>query len=579
MEKQIETIDSIEFFKRIKKFLKNPLGDYTKICFGQHVGLPYFISISPKINILNEIREDKINLVMQFYIDKNNERQKEIRQTLYLNTKNNSIDKIYLLNERQYTDEELGISNDKIVQIILNKRLTFKHVFDFVENYKIDGYIVLANSDIFFDKSIEKVKICDFTSKNMLTLCRYEYDGISDLKDCKLFDNGRPDSQDTWVFHSSINVEQKYRNLFNFMLGKPGCDNKLIYLLQIIGYQCYNEAKILKSYHNHSSGSRNYNIKEKIPPPYCVIYPTIEDDDIPSRLQSFNIIQENDVLCDYIKSKINSGKHFVIPRIAGIENQIAYAGVLLKQTNINIDMNSLQKMLNIMKNNAGIKISNLNSLDLYSTLYIEPFHQCDIYTNWEFWGDVTKSIYDSANFMHINFQKPKIWAFTLDIFNHIQTRLWTRELKGKRILIISPFVESFKKKLDIREKIYGIDLFPDCNFVFLKPPQTQADCPSREFIEELNDFVGEINKIINDFDVALVSCGGYGNLVCAQIYSRGKSAIYVGGVLQMYFGVYGNRWERERPEIMSLYKNEYWTRPEDEERPVGFQNVENSCYW
>jgi hypothetical protein len=140
-------------------------------------------------------------------------------------------------------------------------------------------------------------------------------------------------------------------------------------------------------------------------------------------------------------------------------------------------------------------------------------------------------------------------------------------------------VDSFKNKLEIREKIYGIDLFPECSFIFLKPPQTQAECPSREFSEELNDFIGEINNVINDFDVALVSCGGYGNLVCSQIYARGKSAVYVGGVLQMYFGVYGNRWERERPEIMSLYKNEYWTRPNDHERPVGFQNVEKSCYW
>jgi len=181
--------------------------------------------------------------------------------------------------------------------------------------------------------------------------------------------------------------------------------------------------------------------------------------------------------------------------------------------------------------------------------------------------------------MQINFTKPKISAHTFDIFNHIQTRLWTRELRGKRLLIISPFIDSIKEKLPIREKLYGLDLFPECEFVFLKPPQTQGTNPSREFIEELNDFIGQIANIIDDFDVALVSCGGYGNMVCSQIYKRGRSAIYIGGVLQMYFGVYGTRWEREKPEIMSLYKNEYWSRPKESERPDGFKKIEESCYW
>jgi hypothetical protein len=30
---------------------------------------------------------------------------------------------------------------------------------------------------------------------------------------------------------------------------------------------------------------------------------------------------------------------------------------------------------------------------------------------------------------------------------------------------------------------------------------------------------------------------------------------------------------------MKLYKNEYWSRPKEEERPDGFTNVEESCYW
>ena len=59
----------------------------------------------------------------------------------------------------------------------------------------------------------------------------------------------------------------------------------------------------------------------------------------------------------------------------------------------------------------------------------------------------------------------------------------------------------------------------------------------------------------------------------------GKSAIYVGGVLQMYFGIYGMRWMRERKDIMNLFMNQYWSRPMESERPEGYEKVEKSAYW
>ena len=59
----------------------------------------------------------------------------------------------------------------------------------------------------------------------------------------------------------------------------------------------------------------------------------------------------------------------------------------------------------------------------------------------------------------------------------------------------------------------------------------------------------------------------------------GKSAIYVGGVLQMYFGIYGERWMRERPDILRVYMNEHWSRPKESEKPTNHKTVENNCYW
>ena len=47
-----------------------------------------------------------------------------------------------------------------------------------------------------------------------------------------------------------------------------------------------------------------------------------------------------------------------------------------------------------------------------------------------------------------------------------------------------------------------------------------------------------------DFDIAMVSCGGFGMILSDYIFSQlGKSVIYVGGCLQLFFGINGNRWK------------------------------------
>lgn len=318
-----------------------------------------------------------------------------------------------------------------------------------------------------------------------------------------------------------------------------------------------------------------------MPPNYIALFPVLSERDKPNLIQSFNFVIENDKMAMFIKNKIDNNTPFIIPRVAGIENEMAFHGVVLEMNgNYHFPSGYFDKACQIMKKNAGIKISTIKSIIKYSQLYLEAFHQSDAYLNWEMWGAVAKTIHNSVRFIETNFSnKIKIWALALDVFNNIQRTPWTLSLKGKKILIISAFVKSIKEKINIREKIFGIDLFPECDFVFLKPPQTQCENESEEFDIELNRFVEQIKEIKETFDVALVSCGGYGNLVCSAIYKMGKSSIYVGGVLQMYFGIYGTRWVTDAREIMQLYKNEFWSRPEEDEKPEGFNKIENGCYW
>ena len=551
---------------------------------------------SKKIETNNDESNENIYLITQFFIPNDSIRYNEIKYCLKKNVENHKINEIHLLVERIYTNEELGILSKKIKQININTRLTYSDFFSYIRTSNLKGYFILINSDIFLQvDAITNIKKSDLHCKKLFyALLRYDY---VNSKTSNIF-GPRFDSQDTWIIHSNYNIPEFSQSIFNFYLGTPGCDNKMIYLMSILGYEIINDPISIKTYHVHSSKLRNYSIKDIIEEPWGLTIPygfkpNEIKNSLGTNLQQFLIwsnkcntlmFTDNKYLHNYILTKIKKNEHFVIPRISGIENNVA---VFTKVINENLlpDTSQLKTYLkNIvhpMKNNAGIKLKEKNSMKYYSDLYLSVFSMCEIFAGWDPQGNYIGHISQSHAYMqNVYTTKTMIWALAFDIFHYIYNTPWTHALQGKRILIISPFIDTIKEQLPIRENIYnGIDLFPNCEFVFLKPPQTQADEQAKDFFYEFDEFKKNIDTKLNDFDIALVSCGGYANPICSHIFLKGKSAIYVGGVLQMYFGILGNRWLKERPEIVKLYRNQYWKRPKSHERPKNSNKVENGCYW
>lgn len=159
---------------------------------------------------------------------------------------------------------------------------------------------------------------------------------------------------------------------------------------------------------------------------------------------------------------------------------------------------------------------------------------------------------------------------------------WTRYLKGKRVLVVHPFVESIRYQYENnREKIWADpNVLPQFKeLLTIKAVQSIADAkeqPFRDWFEALKYMEDEISKL--DFDVALIGCGAYGMCLAAHVKRMGKTAIHLAGWTQMLFGVYGNRWLKDQPEY-ARFINEYWIRPNENERPKGAEKVEGGCYW
>ena len=236
-----------------------------------------------KINKEN-YNEDNIYLITQFYISNNKERQKEILYCLKRNIELNLFTKIYLINEREYSLDEMGITeeeNKNIQQIIFQKgeRMKYIHSIALAKIKKLNGYIITVNSDIFFDKSLLNIrKTCLSISKSFYALLRFELNSsnLNNLDKCKLF-GPRNDSQDTWIFHSNFLPSNIQALKCNFMLGQIGCDNSIAFLFQIFGFKVYNEPYIIKTYHYHTIPLRTYTRENKINPPYLLIKPIIRN--------------------------------------------------------------------------------------------------------------------------------------------------------------------------------------------------------------------------------------------------------------------------------------------------------------
>jgi len=159
---------------------------------------------------------------------------------------------------------------------------------------------------------------------------------------------------------------------------------------------------------------------------------------------------------------------------------------------------------------------------------------------------------------------------------------WYENLKNKKILIVSSHSKSMEKQWlsnnvfkshlnNIKHEETGIEL------VFVKPPMSICgNTPHSSWIESLEIFKQDIDATLSNFnlDLALISCGSYSSPICDYIYSKyNKSVFYIGGALQLYFSIIGNRW------IKQPFINQYWTGLAEDEIPKNSKLIENGSYF
>ena len=233
--------------------------------------------------------------------------------------------------------------------------------------------------------------------------------------------------------------------------------------------------------------------------------------------------------------------------------------------------------------NAGIytKDKDLSKIQLYLLAYKSAIEKADYLASFS-----NSTIEHIQNFFAQSYNITQIHSRSLEPFYAVMEnqKPWTHYLHGKKVLIINPFVESFKKQMNNGFTIFKDEekkIFLDGQeFIYYKCYQTIAgNHIHNNWFETFQIMCKDIKEL--DFDIALLGCGGYGLPLCNYIKSNlNKSAIYVGGGLQLLFGVMGNRWENNEMWKQIIKENaSTFIKPSVEELCLNANTIEAGCYW
>lgn len=157
---------------------------------------------------------------------------------------------------------------------------------------------------------------------------------------------------------------------------------------------------------------------------------------------------------------------------------------------------------------------------------------------------------------------------------------WTAALNNRRVLVISPFADLARDQILKRRQLFRSDfeILPHLTVVPLVPPQTQAlQFSRRSWRTELEHAKRSVDCLASRVDVVLLSAGSYGMPLARHAHAHGLPVVYMGGALQLLFGIEGGRW-RNSPDLVNI-RGGGWITPARERAPRGARLVERGAYW
>ena len=234
-----------------------------------------------------------------------------------------------------------------------------------------------------------------------------------------------------------------------------------------------------------------------------------------------------------------------------------------------------RKLMAAMKNNAGFFPATAEGLSRFGEMMLRDAKEVDLLGSW----------LRQECFMEPYMPRGVVKVSRENSNPFFAQKPWTKALEGKKVLVVHPFAKSILAQYERRGQLFeNPDMLPTFHSLqVIKAVQSLGGEANGfdDWFEALDYMKAEIDK--RDYDICLIGCGAYGFPLAAHVKRQGKKAVHLGGVLQLYFGIKGKRWESQgyigTDHDYSKLFNEHWVRPSADETPAQGGNVEGGCYW
>ena len=281
---------------------------------------------------------------------------------------------------------------------------------------------------------------------------------------------------------------------------------------------------------------------------------------------------------ELIAKRIVANKPLLFGRLGGLEASVIGIYLNLK----NVKQNPIRaipalilrrrRFLQLI-NNAGVYPINKSIVEFFCEQHLSALQDTDLLSVWAKPFAWAESIALDHNVVLVSGDYSFPWLESRDGISQLG---WAHSFSGKKILVISPFTKSISVQINKMEKIFASIKIPNMYFELLQAPLTQGGLnDGKNYKIHLTEMKNQM--MAKEFDIALISAGGYSLPLAHFAKKSGKIGIHAGGAMQIFFGITGRRYDSYSQVLKFI--NENWKRPYDFERPANWQSIEGGCYW
>lgn len=215
-----------------------------------------------------------------------------------------------------------------------------------------------------------------------------------------------------------------------------------------------------------------------------------------------------------LTQQIYDQKPFFSCRYGNSELVACYIAELVKK---GINQSITDEQLHKLKHSSGVFTEEEDTYLSFAVKYCEALGQCNFNA---YWGSVIMEEYMLEHFMSPCTKLMSMRA--LEPFQY--ERPWTMALEGKNVLVVSPFSDLFEKQYEKREKLFvNKNILPRFNLKTVKAIQSSGGNVPEEYLD-WNEALEDLHKrcAMQEYDVALLSCGSYAVPLGAKLKADGK---------------------------------------------------------